>query len=352
MKRAVYVAAGGLVACATAATILGTGSSGDEIRFSHAIHRKASVECVACHEGVYESKTMAETLLPPEAKCLECHKSWKQENQCSKCHAEVKFAGPWPAREARLNFSHAFHIDKFGEDCSRCHTQLAEPSRPVPISDGHAACMKCHDHADQFADARCNTCHTDLKKYPLQPVAELSHQGDFLRRHATVARASSQSCSTCHEQNFCLDCHAKTAMTPIEVQLPDRPDRRFIHWNDFLSRHPIEARADPASCNRCHTPSTCETCHVNQNVSPGAANARSPHPPGWTLRGAGMIFHGDAARRDISSCATCHDQGSQSNCIACHKVGGPGGNPHPTGFLSRHNLGEAQRNGMCLACHI
>jgi hypothetical protein len=352
VRRTIVIAGAGLFACATAATILGTSEpSGDEILFPHERHEQAKVECITCHENVYDAKTLAGSFLPNEAKCLECHAAWKRQNECSKCHADVKYAGPWPLREPHLQFSHAFHIDRFGEDCTRCHKQLSEPDHPVPLSAGHAACLQCHDHADQYADARCSTCHVDLKHYPLKPVVELSHQGDFLRRHAIVARAGTASCAACHEQNFCLDCHARTAMTPIEVRLPDRPDRQFVHWNDFIGRHPVEARADPASCTRCHALTSCENCHRQENVAPGAANARNPHPQGWTVRGAGPSFHGDAARRDIVSCAACHDQGAGSNCVACHKVGGVGGNPHPSGFLSRHAGDDLHRNRTCAVCH-
>ncbi len=353
MRRALLLASG-VVACATAATILGTSSSGDEILFPHERHTQAKVECITCHENVWDAKTLAGDFLPTEAKCLECHKQKKAEGQCNFCHSDVRYAGPWPKREPRLKLDHAAHIERVKEDCSQCHSQLSEPRHPAPVSDGHAACLKCHDHSQQYADAQCATCHVDLASYPLRPVSEVSHQGDFLRRHAGVARAATQSCASCHDQNFCLDCHAKTAMVPIETKLVDRPDRRFIHRQDFLGRHSVDARSDPASCQRCHSTgqnSSCETCHQQEHVAAGSPSARNPHPPGWGLPGSGA-FHGDAARRNIASCAACHDQGDQSNCVSCHKVGGIGGDPHPAGFRSRHNLSEARTDGRCFACHF
>ena len=41
----------------------------------------------------------------------------------------------------------------------------------------------------------------------------------------------------------------------------------------------------------------------------------------------------------------------QQICVTCHRSGGPGGNPHPSGFLSRHNLSEAATDGRCAICH-
>jgi hypothetical protein len=59
-------------------------------------------------------------------------------------------------------------------------------------------------------------------------------------------------------------------------------------------------------------------------------------------------FHGDAARRDIVSCASCHDQGANSNCITCHKVGGTAGrSPHPRGW----NPTTSKDTKMCKMCH-
>ena len=354
MRRILLLGGLLIAACATVATVIGTRPEADEILFPHVRHAKAQVECITCHEAVWDAKDLKGDLLPNEAKCLECHKQKKEQGQCSFCHTDVKSAAPWPKRDARLNLNHAAHLERVKEDCTKCHTRLDEPGHPVPVSDGHASCLSCHEHAQHYADASCTTCHTDLSRYPLQPVSQVSHQGDFLRRHGAVARANGQSCAACHaEQNFCLDCHAKTAMVKVESKLPDRPDRNFIHRNDFLGRHSVEARSDPASCQRCHATgatSSCETCHQREHVAAGSSNARNPHPPGWGLPGSGS-FHGDAARRDIASCAACHDQGDQSNCVQCHKVGGIGGDPHPGSFRTRHTLGEANSDGRCAACH-
>ncbi len=356
MRRLWLIGGAAVLACATAATVLGTRSTADEILFPHARHLAAKVECITCHENVYDAKTLGGDFLPPESKCLECHREKKAENQCAFCHTAVRFAAPWPKREPRLKLDHAAHIDRVKEDCTKCHSRLSEPGRPAPLTDGHAACLQCHEHAQQHADASCATCHTDLSSYPLRPLTEVSHEGDFLRRHALVAKASGSSCATCHDQNFCLDCHAKTTMVGLETKLADRPDRSFIHRNDFLGRHAVEARSDPASCARCHGSgsaggrSSCESCHQLEHVASGAPDARNPHPPGWGLPGSGD-FHGEAARRDIQSCAACHDQGDQSNCVQCHKVGGLGGDPHPAGFRTRHTLAEAHSDGRCFACH-
>jgi hypothetical protein len=83
----------------------------------------------------------------------------------------------------------------------------------------------------------------------------------------------------------------------------------------------------------CHSERSCLDCHAALEVAPGSA-ARSPHPPGWlsTSRGGGQ--HGPQARLDPMSCASCHGGAGEKLCVDCHRVGGPGGNPHGHGFSS------------------
>lgn len=340
----------GAAACAGAFRSLVADLAPDQSRFSHARHRDASIDCITCHEGIWEATSLEKSQLPREAKCLECHQSSKDSGDCAMCHTAAARALPRPSRPARLAFDHVRHLERTKEECTGCHRQLHEPGRDAPLSAGHAACQGCHAHERQLADARCGACHTDLTRYGLQPLTEVSHQGDFLRRHARSARAADASCALCHQQSFCLDCHGTTAAASLSLVLPDRPDRAFVHRGDFLSRHPLKARADPASCRKCHSSSSCAQCHQAAHVSPAAANPRNLHPPGW-VEAMGGGLHGAAVRQDAARCAACHDQGEQSNCVRCHKVGAPGGDPHPPGYGARHTLREASTQAMCRTCH-
>jgi hypothetical protein len=146
MKRALLLG-GGLLACATAATILGTGPSGDEILFPHARHKQANVDCIACHEPVYDAKTLAGDFLPKEAKCLECHKQKKADGQCNFCHLDVQHATTWPRREPRLKLDHAAHIERVKEDCTQCHSRLSEPRGGAAPPRGPAPRPQFHQQA-------------------------------------------------------------------------------------------------------------------------------------------------------------------------------------------------------------
>lgn len=324
----------------------------DPIRVPHDTHAKNDVDCSFCHEAVETATSLDVKLLPDEAKCLECHADEKQKGNCGKCHTDVKHAGPFVKIDRHLTLSHAQHL-KGGAKCESCHRKLPgaravdEHSLPVAM----ATCRGCHNHDDDYRDGRCTRCHTDLTRYPLKPIADFSHDGNFVKEHPRAARAAADTCALCHEQNFCADCHAATAHPKIEIKFPEKVDSDFIHRNDYLSRHALEASSDPAMCRRCHAPSFCTDCHQTQNLTPTAANPRDPHPPGWSLPSSPR-FHGVEARRDISRCAACHDQGPATNCIQCHKVGGVGGDPHPSGWADRHPREEIAHNSMCTYCHL
>ena len=98
----------------------------DQVRFSHATHERAKVACLACHEEIYDAKTLDARYLPPEAKCLECHKEKKAQGDCGFCHRDAAHPGPYPQVVRSLRLSHADHIERVKEDCTRCHQKLTE----------------------------------------------------------------------------------------------------------------------------------------------------------------------------------------------------------------------------------
>jgi hypothetical protein len=324
-------------------------SDGDHIQVPHDKHAKAGVECLSCHDAIWDATSLTTATLPMEDKCMECHREWKEKGECGHCHTDVKQAAPWPSPDPAIVLDHKAHIERVKEKCEVCHKQLPNPVRSAATRPTMDSCTQCHQ--DTLREGKCKQCHLDLSRYQLRPVSLFSHQGDFLHEHPRAARASSESCASCHEQSFCADCHAQTVSTKIETKFPERVDRYFIHRDDFISRHMIEARWDSASCRRCHGSSFCEDCHRVQNLTPLGQNPRDPHPPGWAMPGGGPEFHGTAARRDIVSCAACHDQGARSICVDCHKVGGIGGDPHPAGWENRHPHSEISGNNLCLTCH-
>jgi hypothetical protein len=128
----------------------------------------------------------------------------------------------------------------------------------------------------------------------------------------------------------------------------DEPLRADMHARGFVSRHSIEARTDPATCLSCHRDeSYCRDCHAQSGLLQATPLHESPHPSGWVGTGPGQNRHGAQARLDPASCASCHGGAGETLCVGCHRVGGPGGNPHPPGFSSTKPASELP----CRLCH-
>jgi Cytochrome c7 and related cytochrome c len=317
--------------------------------FPHATHADAGIACTACHAPIEQAGEIGPTVhvkLP----------AGDAAQACQQCHDTVPAAPAQREYPGSIHFSHAAHLGYVQGDCTRCHeatdasVRLVGPQHARDPAPGTATCTSCHDHGLDYAQARCQTCHTDLKRFRLQPVADFRHAGDFLRTHGQMARASALSCAACHDQTSCAECHAQTTRPfKPDVQWPERVGAAFIHRGDYESRHMIDASADPASCRRCHGSASCDACHNERGVSPLSASGLTRLPPShrqpnWN---AGIV-HGVAARQDIVSCAGCHDQGARSTCVTCHRSV----NPHPPGWSARHNLSsDVASNSMCRICH-
>jgi hypothetical protein len=210
-------------------------------------------------------------------------------------------------------------------------------------------CFDCHEHQDQWNAGACSPCHEQRDLERILPRTFLKHEGDFARRHGDFVASDERLCQACHQPSDCNDCHDTWQVMSVERRRPEEIGRRFVHRADFLTRHALEASASPTSCLTCHEVSTCDGCHTARGVSAALLAERSPHPPGWVTNDLRLASeHGRAARRDILSCAACHDQGPATNCIACHKVGGYGGNPHPFGTF---RTSRGVFDGVCRYCH-
>jgi len=317
-------------------------------RFPHAVHlvglecgkpgQRACLSCSTCHSPSQRERVHK---LPDERLCARCHRD--------DAHELRRVLAIVPDRPyGNIRFDHDQHLRMKGVEgqCVGCHAGVVRPNQPniPPMSQ----CFSCHEHEAEWNRGECTPCHSSQDLRRTMPQTFLRHDSTFMRRHGQLASLDQQLCGACHSEAQCNDCHDITQDLTFERRRPERVSRTFVHSGDFLTRHALEATSQPARCARCHTPDSCESCHLARGVSGARVNGRNPHPPGWVGSTLGApSLHGPAARRDIYACASCHEQGPLTNCIRCHKVGGFGGNPHPRGWRSARGAGEQ----MCRYCH-
>jgi len=343
------IAARLLLVTAVAVAAVAACSRGPGPRFPHSAHlaglhcgEPGQPECLSCSTCHTPSAIDREHKLPGAERCETCH---QEDKQIVGRVLAVKPDRP----SGEIHFDHAKHLamDGIGGQCVPCHGGVVTGKGPhlPPMSQ----CFGCHEHEEEWRQGKCTPCHDPTALQKTLPQTFMRHEGTFARRHGQAAMQEPRLCQSCHGQADCDDCHDVSQGLSVERRRPEQIERTFVHRGDFLARHAMEAEAEPARCVTCHAPATCDACHLERGVSAGLrGGGRNPHPPGWVGQsGNGPSAHGREARRNIVLCAGCHDQGPRTNCVACHAVGGPGGNPHPEGWRS----GRKEGAQMCRYCH-
>ena len=320
----------------------------DAILFSADVHTPHMQECGLCHGDVMADAELPDARHGAEEACLSCHGEWRDD--CGRCHEGTP--GFRPDKDRSLFFSHRDHLRRLDNSCDRCHPE-AHATSAAAVMPAHEQCFTCHQMQTLFDDLECKSCHQDLAGRRLLPLDEFRHSKSFVEEHGELLRdpGKTASCSQCHDGSFCQDCHFEEKFIRLSEFRGEDVAFSFIHPGDFLHRHPSLARTDPNSCLTCHGQDTCRDCHDRAGVGFRGAQRRED---GFAFHGPGVNdpssrdFHGRAARRDILACAGCHDNGNDSNCVDCHRVGGVGGNPHPPNFRSALSRSSAD---VCRTCH-
>jgi hypothetical protein len=109
---------------------------------------------------------------------------------------------------------------------------------------------------------------------------------------------------------------------------PSAPRTGGFHPPDYLLRHGADAFARRVQCTECHSAQAfCLACHEKMGIGRGGARgspAFHDAQPDW------LIVHGRAARQNLESCVSCHQQ---SSCLRCHSAKfGFRISPHGPGF--------------------
>lgn len=307
---------------------------------------------------------------PPDAaagaRCATCH----ARESCERCHVNAdllpaiatlerdprvaRLAASRPAvypvprshREALWASGHAAEARGNASSCANCHAQSSCTACHIGRG-GAAAIGKLPRPEPGKAQGVVIRRATSARPAMLMTLAadtgeavELDsgrvhyvrvHPSGFVNTHGPVAATGGMTCSGCHAQRFCTDCH-------------DGETRRRFHPADFIARHATEAFGRESDCTRCHSPEAfCRSCHVNVGQA-----TRDPRQAAFhTRQPLWLLQHGQAARQSLESCASCHQQ---RDCLRCHSTIGQSVNPHGPGFDAKR---MAARNRLvCLQCHL
>ncbi|MEX2466196.1 MAG: hypothetical protein WD995_04760 [Gemmatimonadota bacterium] len=389
----------------------GPSETASNLRFEHASHRldletaeEAAATCEACHSVPGEARMRVEGRVE-EAACFACHGEAQDDHfapssasaeSCETCHVPLastnlpmdRISGlPVPTDHLDGGFlpvGHGREAQQGAARCATCHTvdrcvachvdtgnpvlaripaappelELPPASAAYPLPESHREERWDERHAPVAEAASCNTCHTteDCRACHVSPapdvVGALPRRADvhapgvgltpdapgthaspfFPEAHGTLAAADDGSCATCHTESYCTDCH-------------DAPTGASYHPSGFVAGHSAAAFGRADECAACHeTAAFCRACHLESGFGSVGRLGTGYHDaePIWLLR------HGQAARQNLESCASCHEQ---RDCVQCHGVlGSFKVSPHQPGFDAERAWATSPRT--CLACHV
>ncbi|MFI5252610.1 MAG: cytochrome c3 family protein [Bacteroidota bacterium] len=309
------------------------------LKFSHTLHVKdQGVGCEDCHTTVRTSKQSADKLTPGHEVCKTCHDEQVSKN-CAYCHLHPDNIIPLVHPEREGLFSHEKHLAQDSMKCDVCHAGIDTTAQITSANmPGMPTCTNCH--TDKKVAITCETCHRNFTS--LVPSNHL--EGNFKKDHKELTRIGmlNVACNTCHSENFCQDCHSgielqgfygnrglmadpsprgSTKDSPKQLRLQQ------VHSLNYKYTHSIDAKSKALDCSACHDEQTfCSTCHdAGSDITQLKIKPLSHKQAGFTTlgRGSGGGLHADLARKDIESCAACHDvQGTDPVCMLCHSENG------------------------------
>ena len=112
-----------------------------------------------------------------------------------------------------------------------------------------------------------------------------------------------------------------------------------------MASHGPEAYGRVSDCTSCHNSEAfCRECHLGSGFQ-GEGDLVAPFHDSQALW---ILSHPQAARQDLESCVSCHQQ---NDCMRCHSASsGLRMNPHGPDF-DASSMGSRNK-AMCALCHV
>jgi hypothetical protein len=322
------------------------------------------LSCDTCHDvNATNAKLMS---FPNHDTCIACHADAIDENSdkknCELCHTQADYKTHVRKDQVispLVKFNHQPH-QKAGVDCVSCHTTFDKDvltgDEMIPTMD---TCIKCHTDKQVKGGTACNFCHVKgvekLKPQTHSAAAWKTVHGAGLNKD--LIDANCKVCHTKEQNNSCTKCHHQAPLTIGKTVActtchgtavdKTRPQDHNPLWVTSHGKNLSQAKIDQ-KCSLCHNQASgndCQSCHRRE--------APKNHTIGWSQN-----LHGNAARTNRQSCATCHDQ---SECISCHTTTPPfthtgtWGTPYDRHCINCHieggNYAGGGIGGNCGVCH-
>ncbi|MGA7838267.1 MAG: cytochrome c3 family protein [Ignavibacteriaceae bacterium] len=344
------------------------------LKFSHQFHLENGVECGDCHGKVAESTKLGDRLLPDHETCSACHDVEDMDN-CTTCHYDDVNEPLIQTKPDDIYFNHSLHVTKNKIECVTCHKGLDEVDYAFESDQMNpvmSTCYSCHNNKS-VATSNCESCHKSTVN--LVPV---SHKVlGWKKSHKFSASSIDANCAMCHDNSSCQECHTATNMitennTKNDFYQPysatnngdgiKQQQITRVHELSYRFTHGVDAKGKTAECQTCHEVETfCARCHQSDNndYALGGIVPASHLKTNFVIIGVGSGGgeHATLAKRDLETCASCHDtQGADPTCITCHidNDGIRGTNPktHPANFM-RGERGDWHdtESSVCYNCH-
>lgn len=245
-------------------------------------HTPADHKNTACRD-CHAAELTPENMLVPSAKaiyhrnCLSCHQEWSHDLDCEKCHVK----GTKSKLPALNQYPPTKRPDKLVWDSK----EFEKETKVTFFHKNHVdffglSCTKCHQ------DESCRNCHD---------------KGEPRYKFVRDADAFHDMCNQCHAKRSCEWCHRKG-----EVEA-------FTH--------------DKWPLNRYHKPLSCEKCHKTKGKFKGLSrNCNSCHK-GWNAKTFNHVKVTGVVLDEIhleADCGDCHEKrnfGRKPSCDACHDDG-------------------------------
>jgi predicted CXXCH cytochrome family protein len=238
-----------------------------------AVARAAPDNCLACHSRTAGPRQH----LAMEARCRTCHVPVAAATDLT--GAQIS-AFPKPSSPCAPDFisRHAPDVRLATQNCSVCHA--AESCARCHANAQKLPAVVALQSDGRFADLL-------LEKRAVYPIPASHAASYFIQEHGAAANKNIASCANCHTRPSCVICHAAGGAADQIAQLPEPraglatgvvfAGIKRIHPIDFSTAHAISAQGDGASCSGCHREKFCTDCHRG-------SESRRFHPLNYAAR--------------------------------------------------------------------